>query len=62
MYVKTRFVWCGANIREKLGLKSGYLDMFSFVFGKMIMNSKIIIFFNLVPKPLELCNGAFNQS
>ena len=51
----------GEWVREKLGL-SGYLDIFFSCFNmKKVMNTEIMIFFNLVPKSSELCNGTPNQ-
>jgi hypothetical protein len=49
-------------MRVKLGLKGGYLvKFFSCLNEKKMMNSEIIVFFNLIPKSLEICNEIPNQ-
>jgi hypothetical protein len=55
-------MWYGEGVKEKLGLKSGQLGILYSCFNeKNMMNSKIIVFFKLEPKPLKFCNGTSNQ-
>jgi hypothetical protein len=52
-------VWYDEEVKEKLRMKNEHLNiLFSCLNGKKMMNSEIMVFFNLVPEPLELCNRA----
>jgi hypothetical protein len=55
-------MWYGEGVKEKLRLKCGHLGILYSGFNeKNMMNSKIIVFFKLDPKPLKFCNGTSNQ-
>jgi len=48
-------VWWGGE--EEIRAEHCYLDIFFFCFnGNKTMNNEIIVFFNLIPELLELCN------
>jgi hypothetical protein len=46
-------VWYGEGVKEKLGLKGGYLSIIFFCFNrkKTMMNSEIIVFFKCLLFP-----------
>ena len=50
-------MWNGEEMRKKLELEGEHLNiLFSCLNEKKMMNSEIMVLFNLILKPFEFCN------